>query len=454
MSLLQQRLLKHSGSLLGDDPAVQAAYATLRARVREQLLQRLDAGYWLRPHDAAAMATVQREVARILDREADVPVPVKPALVARLVHDIAGFGPIQPLIDDPDVTEIMVNRHDDVWSERKGRLTREPAIRFGSDQEVRELCERIAQPLRRRIDETNPILDGRLPDGSRVNAVLHPVALGGTSLTIRKFAPALTPDRLLKLGSLTPEVAGFLQACVNARVSILVIGGTSSGKTSLLNALSSYIPADERIVTIEDAAELKLQQPHVVRLETRPPNIEGKGEITIRDLVRTALRMRPDRIVVGECRGPEALDMVQANNTGHEGGFSTLHANTPLDALNRLETMVLLADAGLPVSAIRRQIASAFDLVVHMVRLRSGARRIGCITEVLGCQGDEIQTQDVYVYDPGSDRLLYTGVRPVRLAQRWQWAGVEPPAPVAARLHPERSGGERAGAPGHRGRGG
>lgn len=294
---LQRRLLA-AGVTGGEDPSVLAAYADLRRRIREHLLTRLDDTFWLRSNDPVVMTRVRREVAGVLDREAEVPVAARPALIERLVHDIAGFGAIQPLIDDPDVSEIMVNGPDAIWVERQGQLKREEQIRFGSDQDVRELCERIAYPLRRRIDETHPILDGRLPDGSRVNAILHPVALGGTCLTIRKFTQALTVERLRHLGTLTAAVATFLQSCVQARTTILVCGGTASGKTCLLNALSSFIPRHERIVTIEDAAELKLQQPHVVRLETRPPNVEGKGEITIRDLVRTALRMRPDRIVV------------------------------------------------------------------------------------------------------------------------------------------------------------
>lgn len=439
--LLQQRLRRQAGSAPAESPVAAAAYSALRSRIREQLLQRLDSSYWLRPNDEAAMAVIHREVAALLEREADVAAHLRSDLATRLVYDIAGFGAIQPLIMDATVTEIMVNRFDDIWAERSGRLSQEQGIRFGSDQEVRELCERIAQPLRRRIDETHPILDGRLPDGSRVNAVLHPVALGGTCLTIRKFAPALTVQRLTALGTITETLARFLEACVLARTSILVTGGTSSGKTCLLNALSSFIPADERIVTIEDAAELKLQQPHVVRLETRPPNVEGRGEITIRELVRTALRMRPDRIVVGECRGPEALDMVQANNTGHEGGFGTLHANSPHDGLYRLETMVLMADAGLPVVAIRRQIASAFDLVVHMVRLKTGARRIASVTEMIGCDGGEIDVQELFVYDPAADQMTFTGVRPRRLERKWHWADVASPMPEsAAGVRPEAAG--------------
>lgn len=420
MSLIQQRMMRS-----GPDPGDDAAYQTLKVRVRERLLGRIDPNLLFRPHDANLMALMGREIALLVEADPQVPPGARQGYITRLCHDIAGFGAIQPLIDDPGVTEIMVNRYDDVWTERAGRLQPEPAIRFPSEQQVRELCERIALPLRRRIDESNPILDGRLPDGSRVNAVLHPVALGGTCLTIRKFARALTVERLQEVGTLTPKVTAFLNACVLARCNVLVVGGTSSGKTALLNALSSFIPADERIVTIEDAAELMLQQPHVVRMETRPPNVEGRGEISVRDLVRNALRMRPDRIVVGECRGPEALDMMQAANTGHDGTFSTLHANSPADALSRLETMVLMADSGLPARGIRQQIASAFDLVIEVARLKTGVRRILTIAEVTRTPEGDVGTYELVRYDPTTDRLLPTGRPPNRVADRCAWAGVK-----------------------------
>lgn len=423
MSIIQQRLSRAASAGAGDDGA--AAYQALKARIRDRLLGRIDPNILFGAHDNALMATVRREVASLVESDPQVPASSRPALVTRLCHDIAGFGAIQPLIDDPGVTEIMVNRFDDIWTERAGRLGPEPEIKFGNDQQVRDLCERIALPLRRRIDETNPILDGRLPDGSRVNAVLAPVALDGTCLTIRKFMRALTVERLLAVGTLTPGVTAFLQACVAARCNVLVVGGTSSGKTALLNALSSFIPADERIVTIEDAAELMLQQPHVVRLETRPPNVEGRGEITVRELVRNALRMRPDRIVVGECRGPEALDMMQAANTGHDGTFSTLHANSPTDALARLETMVLMADSGLPARAVRQQIASAFDLVIEVARLKSGLRRILTVAEVVRPEDGDIAVGELFRYDPAADRLAATGTPHRRVAERCAWAGVK-----------------------------
>jgi pilus assembly protein CpaF len=420
MSLIQQRMARG-----GPDPGDDAAYQALKVRVRERLLSRIDPNILFKPHDGNLMGLMRREITALVETDPQVAHGARQTFITRLCHDIAGFGAIQPLIDDPGVTEIMVNRYDDVWTERSGRLGHEPAITFAGEQQVRELCERIALPLRRRIDESAPILDGRLPDGSRVNAVLYPTALAGTCLTIRKFVKALTVERLLDVGTLTPAVTAFLRACVLARSNVLVVGGTSSGKTALLNALSSFIPDDERIVTIEDAAELMLQQPHVVRLETRPPNVEGRGEIAIRDLVRNALRMRPDRIVVGECRGPEALDMMQAANTGHDGTFSTLHANSPMDGLSRLETMVLMADSGLPARAIRQQIASAFDLVVEVGRLKSGLRRILTIAEVARAEDGDIATYELFRYDPASDRLAPTGDPPVRVAERCAWAGVK-----------------------------
>jgi pilus assembly protein CpaF len=419
VSILQHRLANSHEAK--DD---QAAYRALKARIRERLLSRIDPNLLFQPHDASLVATMRREITSLVESDPQVPTPARQVMITKLCHDIVGFGPIQPLIDDPEVSEIMVNRFNDIWSERAGRIHPEPDVAFHNEQQVRELCERIALPLRRRIDESNPILDGRLPDGSRVNAVLAPVALNGTCLTIRKFAKALTVARLQQVGTLNDVVTAFLRSCVLARCGILVIGATSSGKTALLNALASFIPDDERIVTIEDAAELMLQQPHVVRLETRPPNVEGRGDISVRDLVRNALRMRPDRIVVGECRGPEALDMMQAANTGHDGTFSTLHANSPGDALARLETMVLMADSGLPAKAVRSQIASAFDLVVEVGRLKTGLRRIFSIAEVNRTDDGEIGTREIFRYDMGEEKLLPTNLVPERTADRCRWAGV------------------------------
>jgi pilus assembly protein CpaF len=420
MSLVQQRLARQAGA---PTPATHESYLALKSKVREGLLGRIDPNLLFRPHDSHLLTTIRKEISQLIEADPSIPAGARPALITRLTYEIAGFGAIQPLIDDPSVTEIMVNRFDDVWAERAGRISPEPEITFGSDRDVRDLCERIALPLRRRIDETNPILDGRLPDGSRVNAVLSPVALNGTCVTIRKFMRALTVERLMEVGTLTPGVAAFRNAVVLARCNVLVVGGTSSGKTALLNALSSFIPADERIVTIEDAAELMLQQPHVLRLETRPQNVEGRGEISIRELVRNSLRMRPDRIVVGECRGPEALDMMQAANTGHDGTFSTLHANSPADGLARLETMVLMADSGLPARAIRSQIASAFDLIVEVGRLKSGKRRILTIAEVAKLEDGDLTTRELFRYSPANDRLDRVGA-PQRVLERCNWAGV------------------------------
>jgi len=338
-----------------------------------------------------------------------------------VMDEVAGYGPIQSLLEDETVTEIMVNGPKQVYIERDGHLQLTECT-FEDDAHVMRTIEKIIAPLGRRLDESMPMVDARLPDGSRVNAIIPPLAVRGPCLTIRKFPHnPLTPDDLVKLGTLSEEMRAFLAGCVEARLNIMVSGGTGSGKTTTLNVLSSFIPDDERIVTIEDAAELQLHQDHVVTLESRPPNVEGKGEITIRQLVRNSLRMRPDRIIIGECRGAEALDMLQAMNTGHDGSLSTLHANSPRDALSRLETMVLMAGTELPSRAIREQIASALDLIVHQSRLRDGSRKIVAITEVQRMEGEQIVLQDIFVYQRqgiGKDgRVLGvhtpTGVRPL-----------------------------------------
>lgn len=341
-------------------------------------------------------------------------------LLQELMDEVFDFGPITPLLRDPTVSEIMVNGPYQVYVERNGILEKTD-IQFKDDAHVLRIIERIVSPLGRRIDESSPMVDARLPDGSRVNAIIPPLALNGPTLTIRKFSrePFQVAD-LIRFGTLTPEMAKFLEACVKARLNIIVSGGTGSGKTTTLGVLSSFIPEHERIITIEDAAELQLRQEHWVRLETRPPNIEGKGEVTMRDLVRNALRMRPERIVVGEVRGGEALDMLQAMNTGHDGSLTTGHANSPRDMLSRLETMVLMAGMDLPVRAIREQIASALDLIVHQSRLRDGTRKITHITEVVGMEGDTIVLQDIFVFEQtGTDvggkvkgYFRSTGIRP------------------------------------------
>jgi pilus assembly protein CpaF len=342
-------------------------------------------------------------------------------LAQEIADDILGYGPIEPYLRDPEVTEVMVNAPDQVYIERAGRITICDA-RFADADHIRRTIEKIVSRVGRRVDESSPMVDARLPDGSRVNAIVPPLAVDGPVLTIRKFAadPYVTSD-LIDFGTLSPEVAEFLNACIRGRLNVLVSGGTGAGKTTTLNVLSSYIPPDERIVTIEDAAELQLHQDHVIRLEARPPNIEGKGEVTIRDLVRNSLRMRPDRIVVGEVRDAAALDMLQAMNTGHDGSICTVHANSPRDVLSRIETMVLMAGIDLPIKAIREQVVSAIDLLVHQTRFRDGSRRITHVTEVVGLEGDTVTTQDIFLYDfeAGYDdsgramgRLRSTGLRP------------------------------------------
>ncbi len=359
-------------------------------------------------------------------------------LIAEIGADVLGFGPLEPLLADDEVTEIMVNGPAHIYVERAGRLTRDPA-RFTSEAQLRRVIERIVSKVGRRIDESSPLVDARLADGSRVNAIIPPLAVDGSSLTIRKFArEPFTVDDLVRFGTLNSDIAAVLEACVKARLNIIVSGGTGTGKTTLLNVLSSYIPATERIITIEDAVELQLQQEHVIRLESRPANIEGSGEITIRDLVRNSLRMRPDRIVIGECRGGETLDMLQAMNTGHEGSISTVHSNSPRDAIARMETLVLMAGMDLPLRAIREQISSAVDVIVQVGRLKDGTRRITHVTEVQGMESDIVTLQDAFVFDyaAGVDdngrhlgHAIATGVRP-RFSERFAELGIALPASV------------------------
>jgi pilus assembly protein CpaF len=319
-------------------------------------------------------------------------------LVSDMADEILGFGPIEPLLRDPTVTEVMVNRPDQVYCERFGKLELTD-IQFRDFEHIRHVIDKIVTPLGRRVDESSPMVDARLPDGSRVNAIIHPLSLNGPVLTIRKFSvDPYTVEDLIGFGTMTQGMAAFLAACVKVKLNILVSGGSGAGKTTLLNVLSSFIPEGERVVTVEDAAELKLHQPHVVRLESRPPNIEGKGEVKIRDLVRNCLRMRPDRIVVGEVRGGEALDMLQAMNTGHEGSISTIHSNTPRDALARLETMVMMSGMELPSRAIREQVASAIHLIVQIGRLSDGSRKVISVSEIQGMEGNVIVLQDLFTY--------------------------------------------------------
>jgi pilus assembly protein CpaF len=374
---------------------------------------------------------VHQRLRELLDEEEQPLSAQEKLLIVRQIGDsVLGLGPLEPFVRDPEVTEIMVNGWDTIYVERGGKLYW-TGTKFHDEQQLRRTIDKIVAKVGRRVDEASPYVDARLPDGSRVNAIIPPLSLDGPSLTIRKFsADPYQADDLVEFGTMTSPVAKFLEACVRGRINIMVSGGTGAGKTTTLNVLSSFIPDDERIVTIEDAAELKLQQPHVVRLEARPPNIEGKGQVTIRDLVRNALRMRPDRIVVGEVRGAEALDMLQAMNTGHDGSISTIHSNSPRDSLSRLETITMMAGMELSPRSIREQVASAMQLIVHQQRLKDGTRRFTHVTEIAGMEGDVITLQDIFVFDfsAGLDeegkfrgRLKSTGLRPKfldKLAER------------------------------------
>ena len=395
-------------------------FTDLRMRVQNKLISELDPKL-----DLSNAAKVRQQVEdifnTILDSENIVLSRAERArMFESIAADILGFGPLEQLLNDPEVSEIMVNGPRQVYVERKGKLAKTDVV-FNNDEHVLRVIDRIVAPLGRRVDESSPMVDARLPDGSRVNAVIRPISLIGPVLTIRKFRKeGITIEDMIRFGTLTREMAEFLSACVRARLNIIVSGGTGSGKTTTLNALSSFIPEDERIITVENAAELQLRQEHVVTLESRPPNIEGRGEITIRDLVINCLRMRPERIVVGECRGGEALEMLQAMNTGHDGSMTTLHANSPRDAIARTETMVLMAGMDLPVRAIREQIASAVNLIVQQARLKDGSRKIVNITEVQGMEGDVVVLQDIFVFEQtGLDergriagQLRPTGIRP------------------------------------------
>jgi len=350
-----------------------------------------------------------------------LPITVKEELFRQALDELTGYGPIQPLLEDPEISEVMVNGSKHIYIEKKGKLIK-TNITFEDDNAVMKVIDRIILPLGRRVDQDSPCVDARLPDGSRVNAIVPPVSIDGPTITIRRFERGrLSINQLIELGSITAHMAELVRACVIARLNIIISGGTGSGKTTLLNVLSSYIPEEERIVTIEDAAELRLQQDHIVRLETKPANVEGAGAVVIRDLVRNALRMRPDRIVVGEVRGGEALDMLQAMNTGHDGSLTTLHANSPRDALSRLETMCMMSGMDMPLKVIRTQIASAVDLIIQISRLKDGTRKVTAITEVAGMEGDTIVLTDVFKFEQtgiGQDgtvigELKPTGIRPL-----------------------------------------
>jgi pilus assembly protein CpaF len=404
----------------------------VRGRVQERLVESLGP----RLYDATLSDTeleglVHQRLRELLDEEETQLSAQEKLLIVRQIGDsVLGLGPLEPFVRDPEVTEIMVNNWDTIYVERAGKLYW-TGTKFHDEQQLRRTIDKIVGKVGRRVDEASPYVDARLPDGSRVNAVIPPLSIDGPALTIRKFAAdPYQADDLIEFGTMTSPVAQFLEACVRGRVNIMVAGGTGAGKTTTLNVISSFIPDDERILTIEDAAELKLQQPHCIRLESRPPNIEGKGQITIRDLVRNSLRMRPDRIVVGEVRGAEALDMLQAMNTGHDGSISTIHCNSPRDALSRLETITMMAGMELSNKAIREQIASALQLIVYQQRLKDGTRRFTHVTEVAGMEGDVITLQDIFLFDfsMGIDdegrfkgRLKSTGLRPKfldKLAER------------------------------------
>jgi pilus assembly protein CpaF len=406
--------------------------ADVRGRVQERLVESLGPRlYDATMSDTELEGLVHQRLRELLDDEEGPLSAQEKLLIVRQIGDsVLGLGPLEPFVRDPEVTEIMVNNWDTIYVERAGKLYW-TGTKFHDEQQLRRTIDKIVGKVGRRVDEASPYVDARLPDGSRVNAVIPPLAIDGPALTIRKFAAdPYQADDLIEFGTMTSPVAKFLEACVRGRINILVAGGTGAGKTTTLNVVSSFIPDDERILTIEDAAELKLQQPHVVRLESRPPNIEGKGQVTIRDLVRNSLRMRPDRIVVGEVRGSEALDMLQAMNTGHDGSISTIHCNSPRDALSRLETITMMAGMELSNKAIREQIASALQLIVYQQRLKDGTRRFTHVTEVAGMEGEVITLQDIFLFDFSSGvdeeghfrgRLKSTGLRPKfldKLAER------------------------------------
>ena len=409
------------------------AYHEIKGRVQNRLIAELDPKMDVSQTDEVR-TTIEELFDAILNEENIILGRAeRQRLFEQIVAEILGYGPLQPLLVDPTITEIMVNGADQVYVERAGKLEK-TNLTFESDEHVMRIIDRIVAPLGRRIDESSPYVDARLPDGSRVNAVIPPIALNGPTLTIRIFAKTpLTIENLIEFGTITPEAVEFCRACVVARLNVVVSGGTGSGKTTLLNVLSGFIPESERIVTVENAAELQLRQDHVVTLESRPPNLEGKGEISIRDLVVNCLRMRPDRIVVGECRSGEALDMLQAMNTGHDGSLTTAHSNSPRDTLARLETMVLMAGMDLPVRAIREQISSAVDLIVHEERMRDGTRKVVNVTEVQGMEGDVIVMQDVFTFQQTGveggkviGRLRPTGIRP-KFMERIEQANIHLP---------------------------
>jgi pilus assembly protein CpaF len=407
----------------------------IKKEIHQELIDSLSEVIYRNISDTELSLKVRSEVQRIINKH-NYPLSgiEKSIIIEDFINDVTGYGPIEEFLRDKEVTEIMVNNPKKIYIEKGGKIYSTNKT-FLDEAHLMQVINKIVSRVGRRVDESSPYVDARLPDGSRVNVIIHPLVLNGPVLTIRKFsAEPFTIEDLVAMGTCTQKVADFLKECIKGRINIICSGGTGTGKTTTLNVLSSFIPNDERIITIEDAAELKLNQEHVVRLESRPPNIEGKGEVTIRDLVRNALRMRPDRIIVGEVRGGEALDMLQAMNTGHDGSLSTVHANSPRDVLSRLETMVLMAGVDIPVKAIREQIASAINLIIHMSRLRDGTRRFTRISEVQGMEGDVITLQDLFLFDyMGVDengifkgRIKSVGLRP-HFAARLKNMGIELP---------------------------
>ena len=422
-------------SRFAEEAAELSAVDQLKVDIHHRLISRLDLEALEAINDEEEVTNqIRRAVTDVLRGEST---PLSQAereeIVEHIVWEIIGLGPIEPLFRDKSITDILVNNAHNIFVERKGKLSRISA-QFRNDAHLLAVIDRIVSRVGRRVDESSPMVDARLPDGSRVNAIIPPLALDGPVLSIRRFGAEITSKELMDYGSITQDMLTLLAGCVKARLNILISGGTGSGKTTLLNAMSSFIPADERLITIEDAAELRLQQEHVVRLETRPPNSEGRGEVVARDLVKNALRMRPDRIVVGEVRSGEALDMLQAMNTGHEGSMSTIHSNSPRDALARLETMILMSGTNLPQRAMREQVASALDVIVQVQRLSDGGRRVTSIVEVVGMEGEMVTTQEIFRYKRRGftpegkivGSFEPTGVRPL-FAERMKISGVEMP---------------------------
>jgi pilus assembly protein CpaF len=435
---LRERLIKETGmppTGIGSDSSGNRSFQEMKSRLHRTLINRMD----LTKLAALSSEQVHAEVSRLAESVlAQEGTPLSAAERERLVndvqHELFGLGPLEPLLADPTISDILVNSHKKIYIERRGKIEA-TNVTFKDDEHLMRVIERIVSSVGRRIDESSPMVDARLQDGSRVNAIIPPLAIDGPVLSIRRFgAEPLRMSALVQNNALTKDIADMLEMCVNARLNVLISGGTGAGKTTLLNALSAYIPENERIVTIEDSAELQLQQPHVVRLETRPPNVEGRGEVTQRDLVRNALRMRPDRIVIGEVRGGEAIDMLQAMNTGHDGSLTTVHANTPRDALSRLETMIQMTGMRLSDRAMRQQVASALNLVVQVARLSDGSRRVTSISEITGMEGETITMQEIFMYErTGIDaqgqvigRFRPTGIRP-RFAERLKSCGLQLP---------------------------